>query len=194
MHRLQGDFVELYRYKITYETVETPYDEDGIPANQPIEQVEFCVLDIYKEEFIEHLNKQKVTEYQVEPIDQAGNEWLDGMEFEDARQAIMAFSMGETAYIEYRNNNDIELISRRGRDISALTFVHLAEKYSDEFDITTLGENADLFSEYVPGIPYAAGQIRSILIPSYDSTTHSSMILTPQCILMHIIGQTVCVG
>ena len=45
----------------------------------------------------------------VEAIDQAGNEWIYGMEFADASLVPQAIEMGETAYRQYAIDGDASL-------------------------------------------------------------------------------------
>jgi hypothetical protein len=108
VYRMYGETVQLFKYKITYETKETVPGEDGGLTEQTVTQTMYCVSDEHRDEFIQYLccgNKPHI----VEAVDQTGNEWIDGMEFKDADQVPGALEMGEIAYRQYVNDNNINL-------------------------------------------------------------------------------------
>jgi len=92
IYRMHGDTVQLLRYKITQADDEkTDY---------------WCASEEERDEIIGHLSCRPHT---VEAVDQAGNEWIGGMEFKDASQVPKALEMGEDAWRERVNANDSEL-------------------------------------------------------------------------------------
>jgi hypothetical protein len=92
-YRMYGDTVQLLRYKIVW--------EDGEESCE-----EWCISDDHRDEVVQRLGE---TPHTVETIEQAGNEWIDGMEFKDASLVPKALEMGETAWRERVNASDSEL-------------------------------------------------------------------------------------
>jgi len=80
MFRTLGKKVELYRYKIVY-------------AENKTEQQENCISEEHKNE-IEQMLTEKEIEFTTTPIDQMGNEWFNGLEFESYDEALVTFNTG----------------------------------------------------------------------------------------------------
>ena len=153
MFRMQGNVAQLYRYKINYEVVETVFDEE---TNEPVEQTtkktEYCVSDEHYDEFVKLIDGKPHT---IKAVSQTGNDWMDGMEFDSAEEAALAFEMGEAAYIKNKNNTQEAFIAGlmegfqdgltdykslgekigatilQSRDVAALAFAYLAESGAD---------------------------------------------------------------
>jgi len=120
-YRMYGDIVQLIRYVVAYETTETSYGEQGEPITQTIQLEEGCISDAHRDAFIASLNGAP---YTVETVDQAGNEWIDGLEFPDAKKADEAFAKGEGWHRIEEYKNQLQTIdaesgaSRHVRDVS----------------------------------------------------------------------------
>ena len=54
----------------------------------------------------EQIEKYQIFDIEVEPIDQAGNEWIDGMEFENPDDISTALEMGAAEFAEFKLQND----------------------------------------------------------------------------------------
>lgn len=91
MFRMLGKKVELYRYKITY----TENEE---------EVIEYCISDKHKEELEQILSDIECT---IEEVDQAGNEWFNGLEFNSYDEALEAFNKGEQVYIQEKTKQEL---------------------------------------------------------------------------------------
>jgi len=84
MFRRLGKKAELYRYKITY-------------TENEIEQQENCISEGHKNE-IEQMLTQKEIAFTTTPMEQTGNEWFDGLEFDSYDEALEVFNTGEVIY------------------------------------------------------------------------------------------------
>ncbi|HOM77678.1 MAG TPA: hypothetical protein PLT50_00530 [bacterium] len=86
MFRLLGRKAELYRYKITY-------------LEDEIEIQENCISEEHKNE-IEQMLKDKKLSFETQEIDQANNEWFNGLEFKSYDEALEVFNLGEQEYMK----------------------------------------------------------------------------------------------
>jgi len=91
LYRMHGDIVQLLRYRIAQ-------------AEPPAEY--WCASEEERDEIVRRLGGRP---HAVEAIGQAGCEWIDGMEFEDASKVPEALAMGEAAWRDCANANDREL-------------------------------------------------------------------------------------
>ena len=89
MFRLLGRKAELYRYKITY-------------LEDEIEMQENCISEEHKNE-VEQMLKDKKLSFETQEIDQANNEWFNGLEFKSYDEALEVFTLGEQKYMERKN-------------------------------------------------------------------------------------------
>lgn len=88
MFVLVNNEVKLTEYKITY-------------TENDVEGQENCTSEQQKNEVEQMLTEQGV-DFTTEEIDQTGNEWFDGLEFESYDKALEVFNAGEEAYLEQK--------------------------------------------------------------------------------------------
>jgi len=104
MFRMLGKKVELYRYKITYTE-----NED--------ERIEYCISEKHKEELVQILADMELA---IEEIDQTGNEWFNGLEFESYDEALEVFNKGEQAYLQEKQRQELTDNLRLRADVDYL--------------------------------------------------------------------------
>lgn len=78
MFRMLGKKVELIRYRVTYTEDET-------------EMTENCISDEHKTEVESNLTTRGI-EFTTVTVDQTGNEWINGLEFDSYDKALIAFN------------------------------------------------------------------------------------------------------
>lgn len=88
MFRMLGKKVELIRYIVKWQETK---DEEAI------EMEERCVSEEHKNEIEQKLSEKGISFY-TESIDQTGNEWFEGLEFDSYDEALEAFNSGREAY------------------------------------------------------------------------------------------------
>jgi len=84
MFRMLGKKAELYRYSIVYTE-----DAQEIQDN--------CISTEHKNE-IEQMLTEKEIAFTTIPVDQTGNEWFNGLEFDSFDEALEIFNTGEVIY------------------------------------------------------------------------------------------------
>ena len=84
MFRLLGKKVELIRYIVAWQE-----DEQEIQEN--------CISEEHKNEVEQKLTNDGI-EFTTTAIDQTGNEWFNGLEFNSYDEALEVFNKGELAY------------------------------------------------------------------------------------------------
>nr|DAY51594.1 MAG TPA: hypothetical protein [Caudoviricetes sp.] len=88
LYQFLGNELQLIKYKITVEI-------EGAAMEF------YAVDDAAKADYL-----SKYPEAEVSAVDNAGYEWLDGVEFTNPEEAEMAISMGRSAYEEYKQATD----------------------------------------------------------------------------------------
>lgn len=83
MFRMSGKKVELYRYTVTY------------TENEEV-MIEYCISEEHKNE-IEQMLTDKEIAFETKTIDQAENEWFNGLEFNSYDEALAVFNVGAEA-------------------------------------------------------------------------------------------------
>lgn len=81
MFRTLGKKVELIRYRVTY-------------TEDEIQMTENCISDEHKNEIESNLTVRDI-EFTTVAVDQTGNEWINGLEFDSYDEALIAFNNGE---------------------------------------------------------------------------------------------------
>lgn len=126
MITMQGNVAKLWRYRVEYEKyMQFPgppvmvedlpdgegasVEEESLPLSEPEIEIEIMPMTEYaiSEEHLETI-KSRVGECQVTPIDQSGNEWIEGMKFASRDEAVEALEMGETVYRQQLHEQDTE--------------------------------------------------------------------------------------
>lgn len=92
MFRMLGNKVELYRYTVTY------------TKNEEV-MIENCISEEHKNEIEQMLTNKEIT-FETTLIDQTGNEWFNGLEFESYDEALEAFNNG---YVPLTKEQELEL-------------------------------------------------------------------------------------
>ena len=108
MFRMSGKKVELYRYTVTY------------TENEEV-MIEYCISEEHKNE-IEQVLTDKEVAFETIPIDQTGNEWFNGLEFDSYDEALAVFSKGEQAYLQEKQSR-VNGQSRLRADIDYLAIM-----------------------------------------------------------------------
>ena len=81
MFRTAGKKVELIRYRVTY-------------TEDEIQMTESCISDEHKNEVESNLTSRGI-EFTTVAVEQTGNEWINGLEFDSYDKALEAFNNGE---------------------------------------------------------------------------------------------------
>jgi GTP-dependent phosphoenolpyruvate carboxykinase len=108
-----GKKVELYRYTVTY------------TENEEV-MIENCISDEHKNEIEQMLADKEIT-FTTEVIDQTGNEWFDGLEFDSYDEALAVFSKGEQAYLQEKQRQELTDNLRLRADIDYLAIMSEVE-------------------------------------------------------------------
>ncbi|MCL2107824.1 MAG: hypothetical protein FWH20_00570 [Oscillospiraceae bacterium] len=111
LYRMQGDVLQLHRYKLTYTENEISFASGKKPVEKAVQKHEYLISDEHRDEFIQLLENRGISEYEIESLEQyqLDNEWLNGKTFEDITQVAVAFEMGEAAFLLHLQENDTEL-------------------------------------------------------------------------------------
>ena len=113
MFRMSGTKTELYRYKATY-------------TEDEIEMIENCISEEQKNEIEQMLTDKEIT-FTTEAIDQTGNEWFNGLEFDSYDKALAVFSKGEQAYLQEKQRQELTDNLRLRADIDYLAVMSEVE-------------------------------------------------------------------
>ena len=93
MFRMLGKKVELIRYKVTWQEDEQEMQED-------------CISEEHKNEVEQELARRGI-EFTIQAIDQTGNEWFNGLEFNSYDEALEVFNKGEQAYLQEKTVQEL---------------------------------------------------------------------------------------
>ena len=93
MFRMLGNKVELIRYTITWQEDEQEMQED-------------CISEEHKNEVEQKLTTKNI-DFTTEAIDQTGNEWFNGLEFDSYDEALEVFNKGEQAYLQVKTVQEL---------------------------------------------------------------------------------------
>jgi GTP-dependent phosphoenolpyruvate carboxykinase len=109
MFRMLGKKVELYRYTVTY------------TENEEV-MIENCISEEHKNEIEQMLTDKEIT-FTTEVIDQTGNEWFNGLEFDSYDEARGIFEAGEQAYMQQKSLKELTDNSRLRADLDFLAIM-----------------------------------------------------------------------
>ncbi len=113
MFRMLGKKVELYRYTATY------------TENEEV-MIENCISREHKNEIEQMLTDKEIT-FETKTIDQTGNEWFNGLEFDSYDEALAVFSKGEQAYLQEKQRQELTDNLRLRADIDYLAIMSEVE-------------------------------------------------------------------
>ena len=106
MFRMSGKKVELYRYTVTY------------TENEEV-MIEYCISEEHRNEIEQMLTDKEIT-FETKTIDQAENEWFNGLEFDSYDEALAVFSKGEQAYLQEKQRQELTDNLRLRADVDYL--------------------------------------------------------------------------
>ena len=109
MFRMLGKKVELYRYAVTY------------TENEEV-MIEHCISEEHKNEIEQMLTDKEIT-FTTVVIDQTGNEWFDGLEFDSYDEALEVFNKGEQAYLQEKQRQELTDSLRLRADIDYIAIM-----------------------------------------------------------------------
>lgn len=109
MFRMSGKKVELYRYAVTY------------TENEEV-MIECCISEEHKNEIEQMLTDKEIT-FETTLIDQTGNEWFNGLEFDSYDEALAVFNKGEQAYLQQQTLKELTDNLRLRSDIDFLSIM-----------------------------------------------------------------------
>jgi hypothetical protein len=109
MFRMLGKKVELIRYIITWQEDEREMQEN-------------CISEEHKAEVEQRLTGQGI-EFTTEAIDQTGNEWFNGLEFDSYDVALEVFNKGEQAYLQAKSTQELVNNLRLRSDIDYIAIM-----------------------------------------------------------------------
>ena len=109
MFRMLGKKVELYRYTVTY------------TENEEV-MIECCISEEHKNEIERMLTDKEVT-FVTKTIDQTGNEWFNGLEFDSYDEALAVFDKGEQTYLQDKQRQELTDNLRLRADIDYLSIM-----------------------------------------------------------------------
>jgi len=109
MITLQGNKVELWRYKITHEEME-----------------EITTSEEEKDYIENHLTEQGI-DFTTEPIDQSQNEWINGLEFDTRDEAMDWLEKGHEAWEKYLAQKELTDSMRLRADIDFIAIMSEVE-------------------------------------------------------------------
>ena len=109
MFRMSGKKVELYRYTVTY-------------TEDEIEMIENCISVEHKNEVEQKLTTKNIN-FTTEAIDQTGNEWFNGLEFDSYDVALEVFNKGEQAYLQAKSTQELVNNLRLRADIDYIAIM-----------------------------------------------------------------------
>lgn len=113
MFRMSGKKVELYRYTVTY------------TENEEV-MIEYCISEEHKSEMEQMLTDKEIT-FTTEVIDQTGNEWFNGLEFDSYDEALAVFDKGEQTYLQEKQRQELTDNLRLRADIDYLAVMSEVE-------------------------------------------------------------------
>ena len=113
MFRLLGKKVELIRYTVTY------------TENEEV-MIENCISEEHKNEIEQMLTDKEIT-FETTLIDQTGNEWFNGLEFNSYDEALAVFSKGEQAYLQEKQRKELMDNLRLRADIDYIAIMSEVE-------------------------------------------------------------------
>ena len=126
MFRMLGKKVELYRYKTTY-------------TEDEIEMIENCISEEHKNEIEQMLTDKEIT-FETKTVDQTGNEWFNGLEFDSYDEALAVFSKGEQAYLREKQRQELTDALRLRADIDNVLQSQIADQIANELALAELAE------------------------------------------------------
>jgi hypothetical protein len=109
MFRMLGRKVELIRYKVTWQE-----DEQ--------EMQEVCISEGHKNEVEQSLTAKNIN-FTTKAIDQTGNEWFNGLEFDSYDVALEVFNKGEQAYLQEKQRQELVDSLRLRSDIDYIAIM-----------------------------------------------------------------------
>ena len=109
MFRMSGKKVELYRYTVTY------------TENEEV-MIEYCISEEHKNEIEQVLTDKEIT-FETKAIDQTGNEWFNGLEFDSYDVALEVFNKGEQAYLQEKQRQELVDSLRLRSDIDYIAIM-----------------------------------------------------------------------
>lgn len=109
MFRMLGKKVELIRYKVIWQEDEQEMQED-------------CISEGHKNEVELKLTTKNIN-FTTETIDQTGNEWFNGLEFNSYDEALEVFNKGEQAYLQEKQKQELVDNFRLRADIDYLSIM-----------------------------------------------------------------------
>ncbi len=109
MFRMLGKKVELYRYTVTYTE-----DEEVM--------IEYCISEEHKNEIEQVLTDKEIT-FETTLIDQTGNEWFNGLEFESYDEALEVFNKGEQSYLQEKQRQELTNNFRLRADVDYIAIM-----------------------------------------------------------------------
>ena len=86
------------------------------------EEVEFCVSEKERDEVKNRLDTEGIT-FSISEVDQAKNEWLNGLEFESYDKALEVFNKGEQTYLQEKQRQELTDNLRLRADIDYLSIM-----------------------------------------------------------------------
>ena len=109
MFRMLGKKVELIRYRITWQ-------ERGI------EWQENCVSEQHKSEVEQALIARDIS-FTTQTINQTGNEWFNGLEFNSYDEALEVFNAGQVVYEQKKSLRELTENLRLRADIDYIAIM-----------------------------------------------------------------------
>ena len=98
---IYGKAVKLNRYKLEWEAEETRIDDEGNMLSETV-----CKTDYFPDDdrYKHTISALKVADIECTEtqIDQTGNEWIDGMEFDSCGEVQEALAMGEVVWRSFK--------------------------------------------------------------------------------------------
>lgn len=109
MFRMLGKKVELIRYIVTWQ-------EKGRQME------ERCVSEEHKNEVEQELARRGI-EFTTQTIDQTGNEWFNGLEFNSYDEALEVFNAGQQTYEQKKAIQELTDTLRLRADMDYLAII-----------------------------------------------------------------------
>jgi GTP-dependent phosphoenolpyruvate carboxykinase len=105
-----GNKVELIRYIVTWQETEVEKPQEG------------CISEEHKNE-VEQMLTQKGITFTSVPVDQTGNEWFNGLEFDSYDEAAKVFVTGKEAYLAQMQKQELAENLRLRADIDYIAIM-----------------------------------------------------------------------
>jgi transposase len=83
---------------------------------------EDCISEGHKNEVEQKLTAKNIN-FTTEVIDQTGNEWFNGLEFDSYDEALAVFSKGKQAYLQEKQRQELTDNLRLRADIDYLSIM-----------------------------------------------------------------------